>query len=252
MEEVIKLVFELLFKNPLYIIFIIFILFISIYYKKIIGAAGEYWVNKELLKLNKDYKIINDVMIRTSDGRTHQIDHIVISKYGIFVIETKQYNGYIIGNDYDKKWTIKAGNKKYYVNNPVHQNYGHIQSLKEVLNIDDDKFISIVCISSRAKVNVKSDIVVTINDFLPKINSYTDEIISNVDDIYLSILNKNIKDKIDRKQHVKEINIIKKEQNIKSINKCPKCGGNLIERSGKYGKFIGCSNYPKCNFTKGK
>lgn len=31
---------------------------------------------------------------------------------------------------------------------------------------------------------------------------------------------------------------------------CPKCGGNLITRNGKYGEFIGCSNYPKCKYIK--
>ena len=41
-------------------------------------------------------------MIETKDESTHQVDHIVVSKYGIFVIETKQYNGYKKGNDYDK------------------------------------------------------------------------------------------------------------------------------------------------------
>lgn len=41
------------------------------------------------------------------------------------------------------------------------------------------------------------------------------------------------------------------EEYFKTENeKCPRCGGNLIEKSGKYGKFFGCSNYPKCNFTK--
>lgn len=35
-------------------------------------------------------------------------------------------------------------------------------------------------------------------------------------------------------------------------NKCPKCGGMLKEKNGKFGAFIGCSNYPKCDFTKNK
>jgi DNA topoisomerase I len=34
--------------------------------------------------------------------------------------------------------------------------------------------------------------------------------------------------------------------------KCPRCGGNLVEREGKFGKFLGCRNYPKCKFTKSK
>ena len=32
--------------------------------------------------------------------------------------------------------------------------------------------------------------------------------------------------------------------------KCPKCGSNLKIKLGKYGKFYGCSNYPKCTFTQ--
>ena len=31
---------------------------------------------------------------------------------------------------------------------------------------------------------------------------------------------------------------------------CPKCGGELVKRSGRYGKFFGCSNYPKCRYTR--
>jgi ssDNA-binding Zn-finger/Zn-ribbon topoisomerase 1 len=42
----------------------------------------------------------------------------------------------------------------------------------------------------------------------------------------------------------------KKEIVVNKDKVCPECGGNLIERSGKYGKFFGCSNYPKCQYTK--
>jgi restriction system protein len=49
---------------------------------------------------------------------------------------------------------------------------------------------------------------------------------------------------IDHFKLIKYIKIADKE------NKCPKCGGLLIERVGKFGKFYGCSNYPKCDFTK--
>ena len=115
-------------------------------------------------------------MVKTSDNKTHQIDHIIVSKYGIFVIETKQYNGYIKGNDYDKRWLIKNGNKNFYVNNPLHQNYGHVKSLHEVLNIPEENFVSLVCIPSRAKVSVKSKNVTRIYDLLEKIYSYKEEL----------------------------------------------------------------------------
>ena len=123
--EALKTIFR-----PQVLIMIILCILMDVYYKKFIVMAGEFWVKRELKKLSDEYLVINDIMIKTKDGSTHQIDHVVISKYGIFVIETKQYNGYIKGNDYAKRWLIKNGKKKIYVNNPLHQNYGHIKSLE--------------------------------------------------------------------------------------------------------------------------
>lgn len=73
--------------------------------------------------------------------------------------------------------------------------------------------------------------------------------IKNVDEIVKTINKNNITDKNIKKEHIRNIknNIIDKDN-----NKCPKCGGQLIERTGKYGYFIGCSNYPKCKYTRKK
>lgn len=121
-------------KNPLFWIFIIVVIIAVLFYKQIVGFMGELWTKEALLKLDKkEYKILNNIMIEVN-GITHQIDHIIISKYGIFVIETKQYNGYITGSEYDKNWSLKAGNKKIYINNPMHQNYGHVIALSQKLN----------------------------------------------------------------------------------------------------------------------
>lgn len=236
--------------NPIILTILILGLISVIFYKRIIGWFGEHWVKKELKKLSSEYKIINDLMIETRDKLTHQIDHIIVSKYGIFVIETKQYNGYIIGNDYDKKWTIKSGNKKYYINNPVHQNYGHLKAIKEVLETDENKFISIVCIPSKAKLKIDSKVVVSINELLNKINGYKEPIINNADELYEKVMKLNIVDKEQRKQHVTYVKEVKTLNEEESKNKCPKCGGILVEREGKYGKFLGCSNYPKCKYMQ--
>ena len=95
---------------------------------QLVGFAGEYWVRKELDKLPEEYLFLSDVMLRI-DGKTTQIDHIVFSKYGIFVIETKQMNTYLTGSENDKYWTVKAGKKKYYMYNPIFQNYGHKKTI---------------------------------------------------------------------------------------------------------------------------
>lgn len=243
--EALKTIFR-----PQVLIMIILCILMDVYYKKFIGMAGEFWVKRELKKLSDEYLIINDIMIKTKDGSTHQIDHVVISKYGIFVIETKQYNGYIKGNDYDKRWLIKNGKKKIYVNNPLHQNYGHVKSLEEILNLPEEKFISLVCIPSRATVSVKSNNVTIIYDLIDKITSYKEGVIENPNELYEIITNLNITDKVERKVHVKNAREIKSNKDEELKNKCPKCGGELIKRNGKYGEFWGCSNFPKCRYVK--
>lgn len=240
---------KLLFSKE-YIFLWLIVILIPIIQKKVIGFFGEFWVKLELKKLKKDYKVLNNVIVRTIDNSTHQIDHIVVSKYGIFVIETKQINGYIEGNDYDKNWTVKRGKNTYYINNPVHQNYRHIKALSEVLGINTDKFISIVCISSQAKVRVNSKYVVRIFKLVKYIKSYTSELLSNYIEVYNTLVSRNIKGYTNSRMHVKSVKEIKKVTANDLINKCPLCGGELVNRQSKYGSFIGCSNYPRCKFKK--
>ncbi len=252
-EGFMKTFTETFLSNPIYIGFVIFGILCAIFYSKIIGFMGEFWVKTELWKLSKkDYIILNNIMIY-SNNTTHQIDHIVISKYGIFVIETKNYSGLIVGKEYSEDWTQYLGKQKYYFKNPIHQNYGHIKALSEVLNISEDKFISIISLSNRAKVKVTSNTPVVQLDFLvDTIKKYHNEILDvDINTITNKLNELNIKDKKLRKEHVKNIKTKIKDDNNK-VNEmiCPKCGGTLVVKNGKYGSFIGCSNYPKCHFTK--
>lgn len=241
-----------LFTSPLYWTIIIGSLIIIFGYKlfgvKLIGWFGEHWTKQLLNKLPKDkYITINDVFIETN-GYTHQIDHVIISKYGIFSVETKQYNGFITGNKYDKNWIRHVGKKEYYYTNPIRQNYGHVKALSELLGIDESKIFNVVCIPSRAKLRIEHDgELVRYDTITDKILSYKEEIINNVDEIVEIIKSENISDKSIKKKHIDNIrkNIIDKDP-----SKCPKCGNKLVERNGKYGNFMGCSNYPKCKYTR--
>lgn len=247
MDELYSVFIKYYFLNPIIVSIFVLGLFCILFESKIIGFFGELWTKKDLRRLSKEYHVLNDIMIDIN-GVTHQIDHIVVSKYGIFVIETKQYNGFITGEKYDVKWIRHVGKKKYYYTNPIRQNYGHILSLSELLNLDKDKFINIVSIPSAAKLKIKDDgEVVRYGKVMNKICSYKDEIISNVNEIVETILNSNIKDKQIKKEHV---NTIKRNHSEDFSKICPKCKGNLIQKTGKYGTFLACSNYPKCRYTK--
>ena len=226
---------------------------LEIYYPKFRGFMGEFWVKLELKKLPKDkYVVLNDIMIKDEKG-THQIDHLVISMFGIFVIEMKNYYGLIKGKEFDNKWCQYLGKNKSYFLNPIHQNYGHIKSLSNLLKLDDKYFISIVCFSNQAKVDVKSSSIVTQVDYLKcEILKYKELLVENdIKELANVIINNNIEDKKSRKQHVKNIHTkINNDRKLENNMICPKCGNELVERNGKYGKFIGCSNYPKCKYIK--
>ena len=198
--------YKALLSNP--IIWIIFVagILIYIFYNKLIGIAGENHVRRELKKLPSDtYKVINDIMIEV-DSTTHQIDHLVISKFGIFVIETKQWHGFITGNFYDYNWVMHYGKNKFNVGNPVRQNHGHIKSLVNLLNVDKDKFINIVCFPGQVTLKLNNCYnVVNLYNLNSKITSYNKEIVDNVEDINKLIISNNITDKKLRKEHVKRL-----------------------------------------------
>ena len=187
-------------------VFALILLWLIVQERSIVGWFGEHWVKQELKKLPKDrYKIINNVLLKRGD-RTCQIDHVVVSPYGIFVIETKQYNGFFVGGKYDKKWTMYAGKRKYYYENPIRQNYGHCMIVKELLKLDDSSVFNIVCIPSNAKLRIKHDGELTRNTtIIKKILSYQKEVIKNHDEIFEKLERLNIRDKNIRKQHIQNI-----------------------------------------------
>lgn len=106
-----------------------------IFQPKIKGYLGEKSVATILSFLPSDkYKIVNDILIK-SNGRTIQIDHLVISIYGIFVIETKNYKGWITGSDNSEYWVKNMFGNKYKFYNPIKQNKAHILALNKQLGI---------------------------------------------------------------------------------------------------------------------
>ncbi|WP_253199432.1 NERD domain-containing protein [Clostridium tagluense] len=228
---------------------------LEVFMPRIKGFTGEKSVAFILSGLDKTkYKLINNIMLQI-ENKTTQIDHVIVSNYGIFVIETKNYKGWIIGNEFDENWKQVIYKRKEKLHNPIKQNYGHIQALKEILKeYQDINYISIVTFTTKAelKVTAKTDVVYTIK--LPKtIKKYNVENISDLvkEEIYTKLLSLNVDSKETRKTHVKAIHNTLAEKNIK-INSgiCPKCGGLLVLRNGKYGKFKGCRNFPKCRFIE--
>ena len=218
------------------------------------GALGEKRVAVILSKLPKDrYKVINNLLIN-NNGFTSQIDHVVVSVYGIFVIETKAYKGWIYGSESSDYWTQNIYGKKYQLRNPIHQNYGHIKALKQLLHeYPELKYISMVAFSRDASLGISSNTpVIYWNQIRSVIYQFENRVMTEeqVQMVYDSILSSNIDSRENRKQHVRTVkNTIRNREEIISSGKCPRCKGKLVLRQGKYGSFYGCSNYPKCKYT---
>lgn len=218
------------------------------------GKAGEMRVAKILSKLpEEEYRVINNLLIKQGN-KTTQIDHVVVSEYRIFVIETKHYRGWIYGDANREYWTQNIYGNKYDLWNPIHQNQGHVRALRRVLtDIPPGVFISIVTFSRQASLDIRNSENVIYWDELKKlICSYQRKLISTeqAQNAYETLLAANIDSKDNQKQHVRHVReqISKREETI-AKGRCPRCGGELVLRKGTYGPFYGCSNYPRCKFT---
>ena len=115
------------------------------------GSDGEGRVARRLAKLPpEDYKTVNDIMLPTVDGATTQIDHVVVSRYGIFVIETKNYSGWIFGGENQRTWTQSfrggrwSGPQKFPFQNPIRQNWRHIYTMADCLELPRRYFYNVV------------------------------------------------------------------------------------------------------------
>ena len=217
------------------------------------GWFGEWIVKIHLLRLDKQqYRIIHDVLIEFGNGVSAQIDHVVVSEYGVFVIETKNYTGLVRGHEDDNYWTQILYKRKERLYNPLRQNEMHVKRLKDLFqDMQDIPFVSIVAFTSRARFMIKTNQHLVQTWRLPfVIKSYKDKVINQEKAavIYSRIIEKNVGGRDARKKHVKRIKSYRPQ---KAEGRCPRCGGGLVHRSGKNGgRFKGCSNFPKCRYTK--
>lgn len=80
-----------------------------------------------------DYHLLNHVTLRTADGTT-QVDHILVSRFGVFVIETKDYRGWIFARAEDRYWTQVMYRAKFRFQNPIRQNFKHARAVQDLLD----------------------------------------------------------------------------------------------------------------------
>lgn len=248
--------FDFLLSTWYYWLLIIIAAVIKFNLPAIKGFFGEKTVSIILTRFPKDeYIILNNFMLQTERGTT-QIDHVVVSVYGLFVIETKNYKGWIYGCEKDDNWTQNIYGKKNKFMNPLHQNYKHTLAIKKLLkDYNGIPVIPIVAFSRDCELKNK-DIykshVIYMNEIRIVIREYTEKVLTEgqIHNIVEILKNANTESAELRGEHVSSINKRLNENAEKAAaGICPRCGGKLVERGGRNGKFTGCDNYPKCRYT---
>lgn len=232
-------------------LFIVVALFRSAWFK---GIFGEFIVNVLLqYKLDQGvYHLFKNVTLPTENGST-QIDHIIVSVFGVFVIETKNMRGWIFGKPNDPMWTQQFYNHKNKFQNPLRQNHKHIKTLQKLLQLSEPQLHSVIVFIGDSEFKVQPPPNVTQGmGLLRYIKSHKDfkilpkdkeRIISAIESDRLS---ESLQTSRQHAQHVKNI-IADKE----ALNICPKCGNKMVMRHTKEGRyksrrFWGCASFPTC------
>ena len=248
------------------------------------GRIGE-GVTNLAAKLRLDpnvYHLIKDVTVPSKTGTT-QIDHVIVSKFGLFVIETKNFKGWIFANAKDAKWTQVNFKQKHRFQNPLRQNYAHICALSELLELPKDKIIGVVCFMGDAKFKTEIPSGVFLDGrYVNYVQSFQTPVFSEAE--VADMIQKIESGRLERgfktnRQHIWQLKdrhstggrrsvaagsdgaepsqIIaieaapSKNDFVSDPKTCPKCGAAMVLRTAKKGanagnQFWGCSRYPDC------
>lgn len=152
-----------------------------------------------LIKENIDVytKIIKNVYIELEDNKKTEIDIILITAYGIYVIESKNFRGTIVGKEDEKSWNV-IYSPKYTQDtyNYINQNKYHIKELKKHLKKDIDDFKSYIVLGKETKYDIEYDqnntTIINIDELIEHLidNMHNSETIfshEEIDKIYIDL-----------------------------------------------------------------
>jgi restriction system protein len=222
------------------------------------GALFTGWLGEQtarlglLLFLNKRvYRRIHNVLIPTANGTT-QIDHVLISPFGIFVIETKNMKGWIFGGKDDSQWTQVLFGKKYRFQNPLRQNYRDTKSLADFLSLDHSLFRSVVFFIGDCQFKSAMPREVMTSGLTSYIKGFTNLCLdeAQVTQLIAKLDTVKANPNSTRRDHLASL-----KPRHESTTMCPRCGSPLQTKIARKGpgagqSFLGCSRYPVCKFTR--
>ena len=217
------------------------------------GYVGELLVRVMAWMIldRKIYHRVHNVTLPTSDGTT-QIDHVFVSKFGVFVLETKNMQGWIFGGEHQAQWTQKIFKKTYKFQNPLRQNFKHVKAIEAVLQIPPETIHSVVAFvgDTTFKTDMPKNVTYGVGA-ISYIKSYSkiefkeSQVAEMVSKIQSGRLTPTLS------IHRAHIQHLHSRSNPHAERLCPKCGSILVLRTVRSGakvgqQFWGCSTFPRC------
>lgn len=223
----------------------------------IAGAEGEFAVSQALSSMGSEYIVLDDILLDTRGGYT-QVDHIVVSIYGIFIIETKNYSGKVVGSESAVQWKhYRHDGSGHDFYNPVKQNRAHCIAVCNVLGLQLPDVVPVVVFTDKCDLSLRcTSYVVNLSNLNSIFMRYRTQRLTElqVKSIVNRIIGMNMVDATSRAAHLNQVSVKQAigthgREFIMYTGRCPKCGGQMQIKDGKYGQFLGCVNYPRCRYT---
>lgn len=216
------------------------------------------WVGEQITCLGmwmfldkRIYRRVQGVILPTTRGTT-QIDHVLVSPFGVFVIETKNMKGWIFGRENDEKWTQVLFGRKYRFQNPLRQNYRHTKCLAEFLKLEHSLFHSIVFFIGDCRFKTPMPANVMSSGLASYIKSFRQPRLGSD---RISAIDSTLKASKVNPDLSLRVHLASLKSRHGSTTACPRCGGHLEQKVARRGRspghsFLGCSRYPACEFTR--
>lgn len=221
------------------------------------GKVGELGVRHLSLSglESQTYHKFHNILLATPDGTT-QIDHLLISRFGIFVIETKNWRGWIFGKETDAHWTQMIGEKKFRHVNPMRQNFKHVSAVSATLEISKDRINPVIALVGDSSFKTATPPgVVSGGGLAQYIRSFKNPVFSEPEVLRLVARMQARRLPVTRDSNREHINNLKKRSDPEAHWSCPRCGKSMALRRVRNGpqagqQFWGCSGYPECRYTR--
>jgi restriction system protein len=238
------------------------------------GMLGQMAANlfAKVLLTRSGYRLIKDVRLPGEDGTT-RIDQIIVSRFGVFVVDMKNVAGYISGTPDQEMWTQEWRHRSRSFPNPLQHNYRQVRALRRLLNLDGKVFHPLVVFirDSRFKTPMP-DNVTNLAGYIRSIRSNMVPLLSDqqvteiVSQVRSGLPASSLRTNPEPARPITEVIAMKptpvgsaadaiKAEAMAEGFPCPQCGAKLLRLTFKTGPkagstFIGCSDFPSCRFSQ--